>query len=340
MQALTNRKDACMVIEDEATGRAKGGVARAEILSPEERSAIAKKGAVGRWGAKATHKGNFKDEFGIDVDCYVLDDDTKTAVISQSGMGKALGLSDRGNAFPRFLSSNAMSNALSAELQEKIQKPLKFQWDSGSAGTPPVTVHGYDVTILIDICNAILRVESDLTKNQAAVGKQARIILSASAKNGIKDLVYALARYNRTAEEVISAFKMYVQEEARTYEREFPNELYIQWHRLFKIPVPVRGKPWHFKHLTVNHIWTPLANSNGKILELTRIMKAKDGDRQKKLFQFLNIVGARALSRHIGRVLEMCESSKTKEEYERRITERFGAQQEFNLVMPDPANAS
>jgi len=42
--------------------------------------------------------------------------------------------------------------------------------------------------------------------------EQAQIITSASAKNGIRQLVYALAGYNPTAEEVIAAFKMYVRE--------------------------------------------------------------------------------------------------------------------------------
>ncbi|HEX8698970.1 MAG TPA: hypothetical protein VF815_09045 [Myxococcaceae bacterium] len=41
---------------------------------------------------RATHKGSFKKEFGFDVDCDVLDDEQKTAVISQRGMGEALGL--------------------------------------------------------------------------------------------------------------------------------------------------------------------------------------------------------------------------------------------------------
>jgi len=45
-------------------------------------------------GARATHKGNFKEDFGIDVDCYVLDDEQKTAVISQRGMGATLGFSE------------------------------------------------------------------------------------------------------------------------------------------------------------------------------------------------------------------------------------------------------
>jgi hypothetical protein len=34
-----------------------------------------------------------------------LDDARRTAVISQSGMGSALGLATRGNALPRFLAT-------------------------------------------------------------------------------------------------------------------------------------------------------------------------------------------------------------------------------------------
>jgi P63C domain len=130
---------------------------------------------------------------------------------------------------------------------------------------------------------------------------------------------------------------MCVQQEARKYEREFPNELYREWHRLYEIPVPVRGKPWQFKHLTVKHVWFPLAKSNGKILELVRALKAKDGDRQKKLFQFLNDVGGRALSRHIGRVQEIAETSVSAMEYEVRINERFGDQRELDFITPPNA---
>ncbi|WP_448124160.1 hypothetical protein [Pseudomonas veronii] len=34
----------------------------------------------------ATHKGSFEADFGLDVECYVLGDEKKTAVISQRGM--------------------------------------------------------------------------------------------------------------------------------------------------------------------------------------------------------------------------------------------------------------
>jgi hypothetical protein len=109
---------------------------------------------------------------------------------------------------------------------------------------------------------------------------------------------------------------------------EFPSELYVEWYRLYDIPVPDRGKPWQFKYLTVNHIYFPLARSSGKILTLLRAHKAHSGDRAKKPFQFLNEIGARALGRHLGRVLEMAESSADKWEYEGKIARRFGFPQQ------------
>jgi hypothetical protein len=334
--------------EDEkktVSGRTIGGLRRAEILSPQERREIAKKAAVARWGERlprATHKGNFQNDFGIDVECYVLDDPAKTAVVSQTGMARALGLPSTGGAFPRFLNGRAIAQALGPELHQKLTNPLKFHTAiTGAEKDPRMIVHGSDAALLIDICKAIVSVEAAgrLYLRHRRLATQAHIILGASAKAGIRHLVYALSGYNPTSEEVIAAFKLYVQEEAKKYEQEFPNDLYVQWHRLYGIPVPVRGKPWQFKHLTVKHIYFPLAKSNGKILELIRALKAKDGDRQKKLFQFLNELGARVLRIHIGRVLEMCESSADQHSYEKKIIDRFGGQQELDLIMPETSNA-
>jgi hypothetical protein len=96
----------------------------------------------------------------------------------------------------------------------------------------------------------------------------------------------------------------------------------MQWYRLYDIPEKVRGKPWHFKYLTVNHIYYPLAQSSGKIYALLKAHKSRGGDRAKKLFQFLNEIGARALGRHLGRVLEMAESSADKWECEAKVAKQ------------------
>ena len=141
-----------------ALGASKGGKARAMSLSPEQRSEIARAAVQARWEKagktplpRATHKGNFEEDFGFDVDCYVLNDDAKTAVISQRGMGAALGLGQSGSRLPRFVGGKAISSFVGPELREKLEKPVIFQAQVGGPETL-TQVHGYDVTILIDLC--------------------------------------------------------------------------------------------------------------------------------------------------------------------------------------------
>jgi hypothetical protein len=321
-----NKSEDCHA--DPVTGRAKGGPARAAKLSEDDRKEIARKGAIARWGLKATHKGNFKDEFGIDVDCYVLNDDRKTAVVSQRGMGAALGLVAGGLALPRFLSGAKISPYVGAELITKLGNPLIFQGPSVGLNVGSPRIHGYDVTILIDICKAIIRAESEgkLLSRQSSIAKQAHIILNASAKAGIKGLVYALSGYDASREEVVEAFKFFVREEAREYEKEFPDQLYREWYRLYKLPKPERNRPWKFMHLTIKQVYRPLAKSNGKILQLTESGREISGKRHARLHQFLSEIGVKALRQHLGQLLGIAQVSRDQAEYEKHITQIFGGQ--------------
>lgn len=329
-------------------GAAKGGEARAQKLSPERRREIARAAIEARWQKagkaplpQATHKGNFKEDFGIDVDCYVLNDESKTAVISQRGMGAALRLGEGGRSLPRFVAGKTVSEALGVELLEKLSNPLVFKGPPVVGGSiPPMgSVYGYDVTLLIDVCKALIKAESEgkLLKSQANIVRQAHIIIGASAKAGIKGLVYALAGYNATKEEVIAAFKLYVREEARDYEREFPEQLYEEWYRLYQIPRPEKNRPWKFKHLTVDQVYRPLAKSSGKILKLTREQRENSNARWKKLHQFLSEIGVKALRTHLGQLLGIAGISQTRQEYEGHFKKLFGEQLEMSF--PDQGRA-
>jgi hypothetical protein len=197
--------------------------------------------------------------------------------------------------------------------------------------TNPVTARakGYDATILIDICKAIGAAKADGKLSGGRYDKmiaQAQIIMNASAKNGIKQLVYALAGYNPTAEEIIAAFKLYVQEEAREYEKEFPDQLYAEWYRLYKLPKPQKNKPWKFKHLTVEHVYEPLAKSNGKVYQLTQALRTASNERWKRLHQFLSEIGVKALRTQLGQTLGIAQVSETAEQYEANIRRVFGGQ--------------
>jgi hypothetical protein len=48
-----------------------------------------------------------------------------------------------------------MSGAAGAGLTAKIENPLKFKWGTGGAGIPPTIIHGFDVTLLIDLSRSM-----------------------------------------------------------------------------------------------------------------------------------------------------------------------------------------
>jgi hypothetical protein len=117
-----------------------------------------------------------------------------------------------------------------------------------------------------------------------------------------------------------------VREEAREYEREFPEQLYAEWYRLYKLPKPEKNRPWKFKHLTLDHVYRPLAKSNGRVLQLTQAARAAGMERWKKLHQFLSEVGVKALRTQLGQTLGIAQVSDTAEQYEANIKRVFGGQ--------------
>ena len=94
----------------------------------------------------------------------------------------------------------------------------------------------------------------------------------------------------------------------------------------YQIPKPQKNKPWKFKHLTIEHIYEPLAKSSGKVYQLTQAMRAASNERGKKLHQFLSEVGVKALRTQLGQTLGIAQVSDTAEQYEANINRVFGDQ--------------
>lgn len=82
----------------------------------------------------------------------MLDDENKTAVIHQRGMGAVLGFSRQSGArFPRFINAKGISGYIGPELRQKLENPIVFQGVDTVAGDPSSKkLYGFDVTLLID----------------------------------------------------------------------------------------------------------------------------------------------------------------------------------------------
>lgn len=311
----------------DSSGKAKGGVARAKSLTREQRSEIAKKGAAARWKdkpLKATHRGNFLDDFGIDAECYVLNDEAKTVVVTKTGLSQLLGIGEHAKDLDQVLGAQYMNKYRDLELQRKMDNPYRFQLTSTSK-----TVHqasGYDITAIVDIGRALIEAKDndDLPASRLKAASAAQKLINASAKAGIKGVAYALAGYSPEVQEVIDAFKAFVREEARQYEKEFPDELYEEWYRLYGLNRPEKGRPIRFGQLTNMQIYVPLAKSKGKILDQIRASREEGGKPSDKLHLFLSEIGVKALRQHIGKLLGVAAMSDTKEEYEQGINKVFG----------------
>jgi hypothetical protein len=122
--------------------------------------------------------------------------------------------------------------------------------------------------------------------------------------------------------------------EAREYEKEFPDQLYAEWYRLYDIPRSERNRSscstlaseGKFRHHTVDQVYRPLVKSNGKILKLTRDQRENSAKRWKKLHQFLSEIGVKALRTHPGQLLGIARISRSKAQYEENFNILFGEQ--------------
>lgn len=106
-----------------------------------------------------------------------------------------------------YVGGKMIARCLGAEIGGNFGKPIRFHTGSGGAEHPPIVSNGCDETLMISLCKEITRAEADgtLLDRQFPMGKQAHVILNASANAGIKGLAYALTGYDQTRKEVIGA---------------------------------------------------------------------------------------------------------------------------------------
>ncbi len=105
---------------------AKGGIKRLVVDGFFEHQVHQQKGLAVSLGLKATHTIEASRGFsGIDVERCRVDDDKKTAVVSQRGMACGDGSGDGGSRLPSFISTGALVGYLREP--PKSRKSLVFQ---------------------------------------------------------------------------------------------------------------------------------------------------------------------------------------------------------------------
>lgn len=335
----------------EPTGKAKGGVARAQALTADERKEIAKKGAEARWAApKALYVGELS--IGeLTIDCAVLPDGTR--VLSQRGVGRALGRSyggkdfrvsgdeDAGGKLPFFMNANTLKPFISSELAALVSKPIPYRHEQGGG-----VAHGISASALPQICEVWLKAREagGLTKVQLPMAAKAEIIMRGLAHIGITALVDEATGYQevRDKQALQAILDQYLRKELAAWAKRFPDEFYSQMFRL---------KGWQRKDLsspsrrpgaagmyTNDLVYERLAPNILAELEARNPKDAK-GNRRGKHHQLLtDDVGHPALAQHLHALIALMRASPSWDQFMLMVNTAFPKKNDTLLLDLQPCD--
>lgn len=356
MQAFQCTKGVLAMAEnDEVTGRAKGGIARAKALSDEERAEIAKKAAEARWGDDGIEIAKYAGELEIGdmkVLCAVLADGTR--VLSERAVTKAFGgkrggshwrrlkANPGGANLPIFLSAKNIQPFLNKDLMESLGRRRIYRPKRGGA-----PAHGLEATLLPKICNVFLSMRdtspSSFHPSQIPFIAAADILMRGLGEIGIIALVDEATGHieEKRKDEYRQLFKDFIREQVRNWEKEFPDQFFDALYRLYNVPNRKDGRhPQFFGHFIRKYIYHPVADSKGAVLELLdekNPVVYANGGRRYKMHQFLtDLVGVPAFRAHLWQTTGIANSCVNKAQFERAFARAFpGAGHQYELIAGD-----
>ena len=345
MQALEETN-----MDNEPTGKARGGLARANSLSGDQRKEIAQAAAKARWAGDLPYAlyGSSDRPLRIgalEVPCYVLSSEQR--VLTDRGMIAALGMargsagkfsSGQGDRVERFLSGVALKPYIHNDLLNAIRNPVPFRVKVHGAGMRRAL--GYEATALPAICEAVLQARADgsLHPRQLHIAAQCELIARGLMHVGIIALVDEATGYqkDRARDALAEILEQFIAKELRPYIRMFPSEFYENLFRLrgLEFPRDSGKKPQYFGHLTNDIVWARLAP--GVLEEMRTIVpKRQSGKGRKYPFtrRLTEDIGHPKMREHLASVTTIMKLSDEYDDFEVKL-DRVHPRYDETLALP------
>lgn len=328
----------------------KAGKARMKKLTPEERSEIARAGAIARWEKADPDRASLpKAIYGADdrplrigdmeIPCYVLDDEKR--VLTVSGIQVAMNMARGGsmiagmNRLELFASRDRIKPFVSNSLTEKIHKPIIFITPSGSRA------YGYEAEVLVEICEAVLaaRAAGVLQKQQLSIAQSCELIMRGLARVGIVALVDEVTGFQevRKRDALHRILEAYIAPELMQWTKRFPDAFYEEMFRLHGWdydPESVK-RPGVVGKFTNTYIYEQLPPG---VIEELQAVNPKDefGRRKNRHHQFLpEEVGNPHLERQISATTVLMRASDDWPSFKRLFAKAFPRNGDQIELLPD-----
>jgi hypothetical protein len=299
--------------------KAKGGLARAQALSPEQRKDIARKAALSRWDTNiptAEYEGEFKIG-NLVIDAAVLPNGKR--LITQTTFLKALGRSTQPRAgtgilstldgLPSFLQAEVLKPFISEDLMQSTT-PIFYRTKAGGRAV------GYDAELLPSVAEVYLKLRDSSLDEKGELPRRYRdsiaacdVLIRGLAHVGIVALVDEATGYQevRVRQALQAILDKFLEKEFAAWAKRFPDEFYKEMFRL-------RGWDWQSLKarrpqlvglLTNDVVYNRLAP--GLLDELKeRNPRDERGKRQAKHHQWLTVdIGHPALAQHLHAVIAL-----------------------------------
>jgi len=326
--------------------QAKGGLVRAERLSPARRTAIARKAAASRWGGDlpcATHESSDLLIADKRIACAVLN--TRIRVLTQETLLLSIGRAAKAKGgtgvmrsvegvddLPPFLAADNLKPFISDRLRESTT-PILYRNKAGHV------VFGFDARLLPMVCDVYIQagLARKLTKPQMRIAEACRRLNQGFAELGIIALVDDATGYaeDRARDELVKLLEAYVAAEALPYVGRFSHEFYRQVYRLHGWPYKpgeTRG-PRYIGKFIMKFVWGGLPR--GVVEEIKRRNPNNEkGQRRKKLFQFLtDDTGIPHLDWQISAVTTLMRAAQDKAQFEELFGRAFDRPAQLRLPL-------
>lgn len=322
--------------QTELTGRARGGAARAAKLTPEERSAIARKGALAKIAKKdsgepvlprAIREGAIKIGELV-LACAVLEDGRR--VLTQSDVMLALGRArqvksrkyfDADVNLPAFLQAKNLKPFISNDL-EVTSSRIDFRTLAGAKA------YGFTAEVLPAICEVFIDAEREdkLAENQRHIAERARILYRGFAKLGIIALVDEATGYQEIrARDALQAYlERFIRKELAAWVKTFPDDFFRELYRLKRWPwTGSSRRPGVVGNYIKDLIYERLGH--GVLAELER-KNPSDGKGQRKSrhHQWLTAdIGNPALAQHMYALIGFMRAEDDWETFKQRFSRAY-----------------
>ncbi|HEY8636329.1 MAG TPA: P63C domain-containing protein [Candidatus Limnocylindrales bacterium] len=264
------------------SGASKGGRARASVLSPEERSEIARLAVRARWTKAgkvypdpdvesdtapdpidpssempySMYRG-FLDVGSVTIEAHVLNDGRR--VLTQREVVRLLSPQRDSGTLGRYLERHPLISA-----DDIAQRTIHF----AIPGSPNAI--GYEATLLVELCEGYLeaRAQGLLARSQLKLAMTAEIVIRSVAKVGIIALIDEATGYQevRRKQDLQLKLQAFIADEMQEWAKMFPDEFWFELARLEGISYSARHRPLRWGKYVMMFVYDAIDEDVGKEL--------------------------------------------------------------------------